>query len=94
MTKLLASAISLALTSPFVVLEIFNNGLRADRALDYVVLFGLLWVLPIAFLLTAMPPGRLLSPVMRIAILVVVAVAWVGVVSDQLPCFMGSANCD
>lgn len=105
MTKTIAFLVSVALVSPFVILELLNNGLNSGRALDYVLLFGLLWALPLAFLLTATQVLRgrrsgspiLRSPVVfsvRLAILVLVAVAWVGIVNDQLPCFMGSVNCD
>lgn len=105
MTKTIASLVSVALVSPFVVLELLNNGLNSGRTLDYVLLFGLLWALPLAFLVVAaqvlrgLRSGRpfLRSPVVfsvKLAILLLVAVAWVGIVNDQLPCFMGSVNCD
>jgi hypothetical protein len=105
MTKTIAFLLSIALVSPFAVLELLNNGLHSGRALDYVLLFGLLWAPSLAFLVTAtqvlrgLRSGRPVwrSPVVfsvKLAILVLVAVAWIGIVNDQLPCFMGSVNCD
>jgi hypothetical protein len=63
-----------------------------------------LWMLPVAFVVTAAPLARavragqniLRSPAalcLRLVLLAAVAM-WGGLISDQLPCFMGAPNCD
>jgi uncharacterized membrane protein len=100
-----ALLVSTGLVLPFVVLESLNNGLESERSLDYVLLFGLLWTLAFVFVVMtarSIQAARSSNPDVRtwigvgvrLAVVVFVAVAWAGIVSDQLPCFMGAVNCD
>jgi hypothetical protein len=98
-----AAIISFILVVPFAILELVN---RRDLPESFpIVLFGLLWLLPMIFIVTLMPivrnvragnnimanPGNLL---LRAALLAFIAVMWGGILIDQWPCFMGVANCD
>jgi hypothetical protein len=60
---------------PFVLLEARHQGLAWRRGSYYAMLFGLLWLLPVVFVLA-------------------VTAMWIGLVHDQLPCFLGTPNCD
>jgi hypothetical protein len=70
-----------------------------------IVLFGVMWLLPLSFILimrpvvrrlradeggVANPPG--LWP--RVAVSMLIAWLWIGLVVDQMPCFLGVPNCD
>lgn len=98
-----AAIISFILVVPFTILELVN---RRDFHESFpMVLFGVLWLLPMIFIATLMPmvrnvragnsimanPGHLL---LRSALLVFIAMMWGGILIDQWPCFMGVANCD
>jgi hypothetical protein len=100
-----AAAIGAALVLPFALLEVRYQGLAWRRASDYAMLFGLLWLLPVMFVLAAAPIARALRPrqpalprptalVLRVGLLVVVTAMWIGLVDDQLPCLLGVPNCD
>lgn len=100
-----AALISLILVLPFVILESLNNTITKQNAPGLIVLFGLLWLLPIAFIVTIVPVVRtvraeqsvMANPInllFRAAFLALVAIIWTGILIDQLPCFMGVPNCD
>ena len=100
-----ASLIGVVLVAPLAFLEFRYNTVNSRRASDYVVLFGMLWVLPVAFVMIATPLVRALESGhtvlqstfalgVKLILLVLVATMWVGIVNDQLPCFMGVPNCD
>ncbi len=100
-----AAVISTVLVAPLLFLDLRQHTLTSPRPSDYAALFGLLWVLPVAFVMIVMPVGRafrsgdtlLRRPsalAVRIVLLVLVAAMWLRVVSDQMPCFMGIPNCD
>lgn len=100
-----AALISLMLLAPFVVLEFLNNTVTRRNAPALVVLFGLLWLLPAAFVMLLMPmvrtargessaPASPLGLLLRITFMVLIAGIWAVLVVDQLPCFMGVTNCD
>jgi hypothetical protein len=103
-TKLKPPAlISLILVLPFMLLELVNR--RTYHEGFPVVVFGLLWLLPIAFIVMLMPIvqtvragssilAKPLTLVLRVALLVLVAWLWGGILIDQLPCFLGVPNCD
>ena len=68
-------------------------------------LFGILWVLPVLFVLTLAPLAKMVragaiifenpfSLFLRVAFLVLTAAFWIGLVNDQMPCFLGVPNCD
>jgi hypothetical protein len=103
MTLRSPALISLLLVIPFMVMEVadrrgFNEGFP-------IPLFVIMWLLPLSFILTAMPMVRNLQagnslmaqPVnllIRIVILVFVAWMWTSLLIDQMPCFLGVPNCD
>lgn len=97
-----AALISFILVVPFLILESVNTTLTRQNAPGLILLFGLLWLLPTAFLLILFPMARKLhagstNPVIvvpAVAFMVVLALAWGGLLIDQMPCFLGVPNCD
>jgi hypothetical protein len=101
----LAAAISFFLVLPFAILDLLFNPLRRQNLLDPLALFGLLWLLPMVFIVVLAPVVQsvragnnvLTNPVtllFKVAFLVVIAWAWGVALFDQLPCFIGVPNCD
>ena len=100
-----AGVISFILMLPFAILELmFNTGNRQNVP-GLIVLFGLLWLFPMAFVVILEPLVRniragnslMANPVnllLRVAFLALIAVMWAGLLIDQLPCFLGVPNCD
>lgn len=105
-TNLKAAALtSFFLVLPFAVLDFLFNPLRRQNLLDPLVLFGLLWLLPMVFIVILAPIAQsiragnniLRNPVsllLRAAFLSVIAWVWGVAIIDQLPCFIGVPNCD
>ena len=102
-TMLSAAFASTALVLPFVYLEL-RNGSQNSADFPY-PLFIVLWALPAASLLSAIPVVRTLRAgrnvldrpgvlAVRVAFLILAAWFWVGLVNDQMPCFLGVPNCD
>ncbi len=101
-----AAIISFIIVLPFVILEfLFNTTLTKQNALGLTPLFGILWLLPMAFIVILVPIVRTLragnsimanpiSLLFRVAFLALIAMMWGGIISDQLPCFLGVPNCD
>lgn len=100
-----AAVISFFLVLPFALLDLLFNPLRRQNVLDLVVLFGLLWLLPMVFIVILAPIVQavragnniLTNPVtllLRVAFLFLVAWMWAVAMIDQLPCFIGVPNCD
>ncbi|HYP27797.1 MAG TPA: hypothetical protein VE262_13855 [Blastocatellia bacterium] len=100
-----AALISFTLVLPLAALECVNNTITRQNAPGLIVLFGLLWLLPVAFIVTLLAIVRaaragnsaLANPrgvLFRVALLALVAMIWGLIINDQLPCFMGVANCD
>ena len=97
-----AMLISFILVLPFAILESLNNTITRQNAPGLLVLFGLLWLLPMAFIVVLVPIVRagksgVANPInllFRIAFLALIAMMWGGIIIDQLPCFMGAPNCD
>jgi len=99
----LPAIISLVLVLPFMILELVN---RRDFHEGFpLVLFGLLWLLPVLFILTVTPIVRnvragnslLANPIsllLRVAFLALIGWLWAGILIDQMPCFLGVPNCD
>ena len=107
----LAALLSFLLVLPFMVLELtFNSAGRqaipvAKYGLDMAVLFGVLWMLPLLFILGLMPivqgvrSGASLTAssvrlAIRVACLALIAAAWAAILGDQLPRFLGVPNSD
>lgn len=101
----LAAIISFLLVLPFALLDLLFNPLRRQNVLAQIVLFGLLWLLPMVFIVILAPIVQsvragnniLTSPVtllFRVAFLVIIAWMWGAAIIDQLPCFIGVPNCD
>lgn len=100
-----AVIISFFLVLPFAILDFLFNPLRSQNLLDPIVLFGLLWLLPLIFIVIFAPivqsvraenniqtnPVTLLC---RVTFLVFIAWVWGVAIIDQLPCFIGVPNCD
>ena len=99
-----AAFVSSVLVLPFVILEFVFNNVNKQNALGLTLLFGLLWLLPSAFIVSLGPIVRslwarsgMMSPtnlLLRVAFSAVVAMAWGVLLIDQLPCFVGVPNCD
>lgn len=88
---------------PFIVLELTFG--QASYSSFPSGLFGILWILPSMLALISLPivravrsgNGILLSPsttLLRVAFLILIAVFWIGLLKDQMPCFLGVPNCD
>jgi cation transport ATPase len=98
-----AAIVSSVLVLPFMILELVNG--RGSRHDFPIVLFGFMWLIALAFIVTLMsilgslqarnrtaPDSlRLLS---RIAVLILITWIWVSLTLDQMPCFRGVPNCD
>ena len=100
-----AAMISFFLVLPFAILESLNQTITRQNAPGLILLFGVLWLLPTAFIVILAPIVRsvragnniLTNPVallFRVAFLVFIAWFWGSLFIDQLPCFMGVPNCD
>ncbi len=100
-----AALISFILVLPFAILEFTFNTVKKQNVPDLIVLFGLLWLLPMAFIVILAPIVRtvragnsiLANPVtllFRVAFLALIAWMLGGILIDQLPCFLGVPNCD
>jgi hypothetical protein len=95
--------VSALLVMPLISMELFNRRtLREDFPFP---LFGMLWLLAMAFLLiltpmvrdvragnplTSTPSGLLF----RVVFLAAIAFVWGSILLDQWPCFVGVPNCD
>lgn len=100
-----AAIISFILMLPFAILESLNQNITKQNVPSLLVLFGLLWLLPMAFILILKPVVRNLRAghslmanpanlLLRVALLALISMMWGGLLIDQMPCFMGAPNCD
>ena len=100
-----AALISFLLVLPFAILESLFNTVNTQNGLGLVALFGLMWLLSMAFiviLVSLVRSVRAGTPIManpvtmlfRVACLALIAMMWGGIVIDQLPCFLGVPDCD
>ena len=100
-----AALISFLLVLPFALLESLNHPITKQNAPGLIVLCGLLWLLPMTFILIPMPLVRTaragqslmvnpLTLLSRVALLALTAMMWGGILIDQMPCFVGLPNCD
>jgi hypothetical protein len=96
-------ALGLALTIPFIVMELLN---RINYSYNFpFVLFIVLWLLASGFaaLITSVYPGiiqgnmladGIWKPTGKVVLLLIIILLWLVIVIDQMPCFLGVANCD
>lgn len=95
--------ISFALVLPFMILEAINR--RAFHEGFPIVLFGVMWILPLSLILVVRPvvrsrsagnrePAGPFSLLSRVVLAILIAWLWVLLVRDQMPCFLGVPNCD
>ena len=100
-----AALVSFILVLPLAILESLNNTVIRPNVPGLIVLFTLLWLLPVAFILVLVPIARtvragnsvMANPInllFRVALLSLIAMMWGGIMMDQIPCFMGAPNCD
>lgn len=99
----LPTIISFLIVLPFMILEwAIRSNLPRSNASG--ILFVIMWILPMLFLLTAMPIMRdiragnsiLANPVIllvRVVFSACLAWMWFGLVVDQMPCFLGATGC-
>src|SRR5215207_2690828 len=100
----LPAAVSSVVVLSFVILEYVNT--EGFKQVGFpAALFGLLWVL--TFFLVGLLQRSVLDIrsgngfnanragfVLCAVLMIMVAVMWSGIVTDQIPCFIGVANCD
>ena len=95
--------ISLALVLPFMILELINR--RSFQEGFPVALFGMMWLLPLSFILILMSsvrslragnrnPANWLVLLPKVVLLILIAWVWASLMIDQLPCFLGVPKCD
>lgn len=99
----LAAGIGLLVVAPMMLLQTTVG--RASYSSFPLFLFGLIWLLTTVFAAVAAPsvrairsgegvlahPGLLAT---KVLFLILIAVFWMGLVVDQMPCFVGVPNCD
>ncbi|MCX7853843.1 MAG: hypothetical protein N2383_13830 [Caldilineales bacterium] len=92
-----AALVGSALVLPLVFLELVN---RRGYGEDFPCpMFGLLWLLPVAFTLVltrllGQVGHRSIQLVLGGVLLLLIAGLWIGIVLDQMPCFLGVRFCD
>lgn len=108
MTTLAAAVLfGLLLIAPFAFMEYWNNPVIQSGASPFpVMLFIGLWLTPVMFFLGATPIVRSvragesvlahpISLVLRVLFLTFVAILWLNLIIDQMPCFLGGVpGCD
>ncbi|HEY8459812.1 MAG TPA: hypothetical protein VIM99_05490 [Blastocatellia bacterium] len=101
----LAALIGFILVLPLVILQFTFSTVKGQNVPDLIALFGLMWLLSMAFVVILAPIMRtvragnnvLTRPIgllFRGAFLVIIAWGWGLLLIDQLPCFLGVPNCD
>jgi len=95
--------ISFLIVIPFMILELVNR--RNFNEGFPIPLFVIMWLLPMIFIIILTPivqnvragNSLIANPInllLRVALLVLIAWMWTGILIDQLPCFLGVPNCD
>jgi hypothetical protein len=93
------------LVLPFMILEFVNTRPFSEFPQSFPIpLFALMWLLAFSFvfILTRImwdQSARVrrvpaLAAGLGVVVLALIAYAWVGIVVDQMPCFLGVPNCD
>ena len=97
-----AAMIGSVLVLPFIALEWTNTqGFASGFPAP---LFAAMWLLTALFVVIVMPALRMpaerrstadvVSLLSRVVLGIVLAGLWIGLVQDQMPCFLGVPNCD
>lgn len=98
-----AVIISLLVVLPLIIMElVFGRDSYSNFPWP---LFGILWLLPVMFIVIFAPiiqsvragNSILANPitlVLRVGFLFLIAIMWCGILIDQMPCFLGVPNCD
>lgn len=81
---------------PFLVLQLVNTIPAKQQIADLVALFGLLWFLASAFVisLTYLVTTRRGYVLFGATLVIAFGLALGGLIIDQMPCFLGVPNCD
>ena len=101
----IAAITGVTILLPLAFLQFWLNTVTRQDLPDLAVLFGLLWILSTAFILIIIPLAPMIrarkillakpfSLFLRLAASVAIVTMWIGIVIDQLPCFLGIPNCD
>lgn len=100
----MAAIIGFILVLPLAILEALNNTITKENVFGLLLLFGVLWLLPTAFIviltsiLRSTRGKRLAANPMTLSLkfasLALIAIVWGWGLMDQLPCFLGVPNCD
>ena len=99
----LPAIFSFLLVLPFMLMELVNS--RNFNEGFPILLFIIMWLLPVLFILTGIPILRnvrarnsiLANPVIvliRVVFLILIVWFWGTLLIDQMPCFLGVPNCD
>jgi hypothetical protein len=95
-----AAIIGTLVVLPFMLLELFNR--RNFSAEFPFPLFLVMWLLSASFVFVVTPPVRNRAQrvnegvrvLPRVVLVAAIAWMWLGLVADQMPCFLGVPNCD
>jgi hypothetical protein len=102
-TLRIPAIVSFILVIPFMIMEVVTT--QSFNAIFNIPLFGIMWFLPMIFMLILVPIVREVRGsnsltakpvilVLSVIFLILIALAWGGIVADQMPCFLGVPNCD
>ena len=100
---LIAALIGSVFVIPFIVLEL-TYGQKSYSDTPF-ALYGVMWLLAAIFVAILVPMVRSLRAgnglrahpatiMLGVFVLLITASMWVGIVNDQMPCFLGVPNCD
>lgn len=95
-----AVVIGFLLTVPFFITEAITTSGFVTSGFP-LALFNTMWVIASLFMFLVIPfvmakgrpKGRTLYIVLRIALILILARMWIGLVIDQWPCFLGATGC-
>jgi hypothetical protein len=98
-----ATIIGFIIVLPFALLELTFN--KTANIRDFTALFGFLWLLSTVAVLILIPiaqniragnrvAAKPLNLLLRVAFSALITTFWLGIIIDQLPCFLGVPNCD
>ena len=97
-----STVISLLLIIPFIILELINRPYQNGFPFP---LFAFMWLLAGIVIFSVMPFVKFAlgrkqitlshtAIIIRVAVLILSAWMFFGIINDQMPCFLGVPNCD